>query len=249
MSLLICSYECPIIPARTHISRISNLIEWLFMCFQRQNKRWRDAERNNWKRKRGERNEIFGTEIKESLDNIENCTALLRFKWVDVFLGGRGVGFIEWTKNVGVGRGGGVMAMRIATDFRQPVGRRVMMGDKEIRNEGIWQMETAISIIHDGSSQQYIEFSKGYLDREHSRLSLRNIVTHSGSVWAEAVRLLGEWGWDLIKRLANCITSDCSWVNWSCQNESQNSWWSVKTMRGCSDCSFCSLNQMKCSYL
>jgi len=29
------------------------------------------------------------------------------------------------------------MAMRIATDFRQPVGRRVMMGDKEIRNEGI----------------------------------------------------------------------------------------------------------------
>ena len=43
----------------------------------------------------GERNEIFGTEIKESLDNIENCTALLRFKWVDVYLGGRGVGFIE----------------------------------------------------------------------------------------------------------------------------------------------------------
>jgi hypothetical protein len=57
------------------------------------------------------------------------------------------------------------MVLRIATDFRQPVGRRVMMGDKEIRNEGICQMKTAISIIHDGSSQQYIEFSKGYLDR------------------------------------------------------------------------------------
>ena len=146
-SLLIRSYECPIIPARTHISRIPNLIEWNPMCFQRQNKRWRDSERNNWKRKMGERNEIFGTEIKESLDNIENCTALLRFKWVDVYLGGRGVGFIEWTKNVGVSGGGGVMVLRIARDFRQPIGRRVMMGDKEIRNEGIWQMETASSTM------------------------------------------------------------------------------------------------------